>query len=200
MPVFNDWVSFGRLLEALNRFAPGWHAQVDVIAVDDGSMTQQELSSVEACNNLHEVSVVSLACNLGHQRAIAVGMAEVHRRGEHDICIVMDCDGEDRPEDIAALLEGCRVRPATVIAARRGQRSEHSVVPGLLCALQATFRVLTGQSIDFGNFCLVPKVHLTRLVHMTELWNHLAGSVIRSRLPLHRVESERGHRYAGTSR
>lgn len=34
---------------------------------------------------------------------------------------------------------------------------------------------------------------------MSELWNHLAGAVVRSRAPVVRLKTVRGHRYAGRS-
>ena len=58
--------------------------------------------------------VVSLLCgqyetlrlrrNLGHQRAIAIGLAHVQQATGCDAVVVMDSDGEDTPEGVAQLL------------------------------------------------------------------------------------------------
>jgi hypothetical protein len=40
---------------------------------------------------------------------------------------------------------------------------------------------------------------VTRLAHMPEIWNHLAAAVLRSRLRVVSVPTERGRRYAGNS-
>ncbi len=73
-PVFNDWVSFGALLAEIDKAVPAWNMNVDVIAVDDGSsQTPQIQTAVDALRNIRDVTIVSLAANLGHQRAIAAG-------------------------------------------------------------------------------------------------------------------------------
>ena len=64
-PVFNDWESFGSLLTALDREAAEWRATVDVVAIDDGSSQSPEIEeSVNALQNIGEVTIVSLAANL----------------------------------------------------------------------------------------------------------------------------------------
>ena len=62
------------------------------------------------------------------------------------------------------------------------------------------FRLLTGRHLDFGNFSLLPASAATRLVLMSELWNHYPATVMRSRLPIVRVPLDRQQRYAGRSR
>jgi polyisoprenyl-phosphate glycosyltransferase len=59
---------------------------------------------------------------------------------------------------------------------------------------------MTGRSIDFGNFCLIPWTQLGRVVHMPETWNHLAGAIVKSRCPIIRVETKREARYEGSSK
>ena len=58
---------------------------------------------------------------------------------------------------------------------------------------------MTGKSINFGNFCVIPMPLLKHLVHLPEVWNHLAGSIVRSRMPVLKVATDRGQRYAGQS-
>jgi hypothetical protein len=62
------------------------------------------------------------------------------------------------------------------------------------------FRILTGEPITFGNFCLVPMHGVQHLVHMAELWNNFPISILRSRLRRHFVPTARGRRYAGASK
>jgi 2-polyprenyl-3-methyl-5-hydroxy-6-metoxy-1,4-benzoquinol methylase len=59
--------------------------------------------------------------------------------------------------------------------------------------------MLTGRVIDFGNFCLVPNNQIVRITHMGELWNHFAGTLVRSKTPLASLGTVRGKRYAGQS-
>jgi E3 ubiquitin-protein ligase DOA10 len=64
---------------------------------------------------------------------------------------------------------------------------------------KAIFRALTGSRIDFGNFCLIPKDKVKPLVSNSSIWNNLAGTLTRSRMPLARLPLDRGRRYAGKS-
>jgi polyisoprenyl-phosphate glycosyltransferase len=199
-PVFNDWGAFRQLLAALDAAAPQWNVAVDIVAVDDGSFEPPMLDHAVSClKNIQAVSIVSLAANIGHQRAIAVGLVHVYRLMHYDQCVVMDCDGEDRPEDLAALLGLSATKPGAVVTAKRAQRFENWRLRMFYKIYKKLFSLLTGRQIDFGNFCLIPKTQLARIVHMAELWNHLAGTLIRSRAPLTSVSTVKGRRYQGQS-
>jgi hypothetical protein len=143
--------------------------------------------------------VIRLAVNLGHQRAIAVGLCAIAGADDITGVLVMDSDGEDRPADIAALLAASQQYPTNVVLARRSRRSETRFFRLWYCVYKLLFHVLTGQPISFGNFCIIPSSALGRLVHMPELWNNLAASVMRSRLPYVMVPTVRGSRFAGRS-
>lgn len=199
-PVFNDWISFGTLLAEIDRAMSDWNMNVDVVAVDDGSSQSPWLdAAIKSLRNIRDVTIVSLAVNLGHQRAIATGLAHANRLGTYDLCLVMDSDGEDRPEDIAAMLRMSVANPGAVIVAKRAQRSENWRFRAFYKVYKAMFRLLTGRVIDFGNFCLIPGNQLGRIAHMAELWNHFAGALVRSRIPLVSTDTVRGTRYAGQS-
>lgn len=199
-PVFNDWVSFGTLLAEIDRAMPAWNINVDIVAVDDGSSQPPRIeAAVDALRNIRDVTIVSLAANLGHQRAIATGLAHANRLGTYDLCLVMDSDGEDRPEDIATMLQMSSANPGAVVVAKRAQRSENWRFRAFYKVYKTLFRLLTGRVIDFGNFCLIPGNQLGRIAHMAELWNHFAGALVRSRIPLVSTDTTRGRRYAGQS-
>ena len=48
--------------------------------------------------------VLHLRSNQGHQRAIALGLYHLHEFTDAEAVVVMDGDGEDRPEDLPELL------------------------------------------------------------------------------------------------
>src|ERR1700676_2663661 len=92
-PVYNDWESFHELLARLDTVAGTLDGiRIDVIAVDDGSTQSLPSPFLEdvALANLAHVEVLHLACNLGHQRAIAIGLSEADQRGRYAAVIVMD--------------------------------------------------------------------------------------------------------------
>ena len=199
-PVYNDWDSFGALLVEIDKTMPAWNMAVDILAVDDGSSQQPRFeAAVNSLHNINDVTIVSLAANMGHQRAIAVGLAHANRVAGHDLYLVMDSDGEDRPEDIATMLGVSAKKPGAVVVAKRAQRSESWRFRTFYKVYKTLFRLLTGKVIDFGNFCLIPGGQLGRIAHMAELWNHFAGALVRSRIPLESTDTIRGTRYAGQS-
>jgi polyisoprenyl-phosphate glycosyltransferase len=202
MPVLDDWASFAALIsEFAERFRASDFA-FHICAVDDGSVEPFDIESVLPLNGscVRSIEIVRLAANLGHQRAIAVGLCEIAERAEANTVLVMDSDGQDRPADIAALLTASRGLPRHVVFGGRVARSE----PGRfrLCyrLYRILFRISTGEPINFGNFCAMPMSAVRRVVHMPELWNHLATAVMSSRLPYISVPTLRGERIAGRSR
>jgi len=199
VPVFNDWESFVRLLDALDGVAGGLDAVLSVVAVDDGSLLPPPELPVDGYRNLVGVELVRLRCNLGHQRAIAIGLAECARCERFSHVVVMDADGEDRPADVAALLAESLRRPEAIVVAARARRTEGPVFRAAYLVYRLFFRLLTGRTIDFGNFSALPIAVVRRLVFMPECWNHLAATLVKSRLPLARVATPRGTRYAGRS-
>lgn len=202
-PVLDDWPSFSQLIGEIDRQYSAEDMVFEVVAVDDGSSDPCEaaaLPSLTADSCIESVSVIRLALNLGHQRAIAVGLASLWDRPDIEGVIVMDSDGEDRPADLGGLLAVWRTHPHHVILARRAERSEAAMFKVGYLAYKILFRVLIGRGISFGNFCLLPVAAARRLVHMSELWNNLPAAIIRSRLRHRSVQTKRGTRYAGRSK
>lgn len=198
-PVLNDWASLEHVLAALADLR-GSIGAVSVLIVDDGSTAPPDMRSLaHIAPRLDGIEIIRLTCNLGHQRAIAVGLVELASRRDIDLAIVMDSDGEDRPADVMSLLREHQAHPQAIIVASRAERSEDRAFKALYIAYKAIFRASTGVTIDFGNFCLIPAPLLARLVSRPEIWNHLAATIIRSRTPFRRVPTVRGVRYAGST-
>lgn len=193
-PVFDDWECAHRLLDDLA--ATG--VPFDVLIVDDGS-PRTAPGSLAAPLRLGQVEVLRMGANVGHQRAIAAGLVHLAERGTHDAVVVMDADGEDRPGDIPSLLAASEEGGCIAVAQRR-KRTDPVRFRALYGLYKVGFRALTGQPLDFGNFSVVPRPALERIVLMPELWNHYPATLMRSRLPLSRVPLDRGSRYHGRSR
>ncbi len=200
-PVLDDWTSFATLVTEISSRFSGDEVAFHVCALDDGSIAPLDGNrlSLPADSCIANIEVIRLAANLGHQRAIAVGLCAIAERDDIDAVLVMDSDGEDRPTDIAALIAESRRQPDQVVFARRAKRSEGLAFRLSYFIYRHLFHALTGQAISFGNFVLLPKAAVERLVHMPELWNNLAATIMRSRLSYISVPTERGARYAGRS-
>jgi len=171
-----------------------------VVAVDDGSVRTPLPAAAIAAAGLAGV-VLQLRRNVGHQRAIATGLgyvADVLRTSAPTV--VMDCDGEDVPSTIAALLAALEVADADIVVAQRRSRIETVRFKSFYLIYKLLFRLLTGRAISFGNFMAMNRVALNRLSAMAELGTHVAGTVLLSRLRWKTCPIDRGSRYSGASK
>ena len=202
VPIFNDWASAAQLLADLDRVAGERGESYSVVMVNDGSTEPGSFApeSIRRLSNLNRIQVVHLVSNFGHARAIAVGLGTVADRDDIEAVVVMDADGEDRPEDVGRLIDAAAGEGDAVIVAHRADRSEDLVFRSYYVFYKVLFWLLTGSQISFGNFCLLPRTIVQKLVYMPELWSHLAACILRSRLPLAKVPTSQGNRYFGVSK
>jgi polyisoprenyl-phosphate glycosyltransferase len=201
LPVFNDWTAFGLLLRDLDAQASTHHYSIHIFAVDDGSSDHKVPSDFqEHLVNIEDLHIVRLASNLGHQRAIAVGLVTVFQSDDFDAVVIMDSDGEDRALDAFNLLGLWEQKPSLIIVAKRAKRSESLLFRTFYLLYKASFRMLTGHSINFGNFCLLPKRALQSIVHNPAIWSNLPATVRRSRMKYVELPTPRGVRLCGTPR
>lgn len=202
VPVFNDWDSFGMLVRDLDRVASELGVHLTVSAVDDGSTDAMTLDSREfaGLERLDRIEVIQLATNIGHQRAIAVGLCAALEDEACDAVVVMDADGEDSPAAIRELIEAAGDGEHYCVVARRGKRSESATFKFAYLLYKIFFRLLTGREIVFGNFCLLSRSYVRRLVNIPDLWNNVPAAILRSRLPIRNVTVNRAQRYAGRSK
>jgi hypothetical protein len=201
-PVLDDWVSFAMLMAEISDLFLGSDFVFHIYAVDDSSSVPFDADGVALPETscILSIEVIRLAVNLGHQRAIAIGLCAVADNTDIDAVLVMDSDGQDRPLDIAPLLAAGLRHPRHVVLAKRTRRSEPYTFRLWYLLYRFLFYALTGQPINFGNYCLLPMAAVRRLVHMPELWNHLAASIMRSRVVYTTVPTVRGCRRAGGSK
>lgn len=198
VPVFNDGACLGPLLQDLSQ--ADIRAELEVLIVDDGSTTDIVVEPDSVPRSAGAVSILRLGANVGHQRAIAIGLVEAVKRGSHDAVAVMDSDGEDRPADLAHLIAALADAPESISVAQRRKRTEAAQFRAFYSLYRLLFFWLTGRRLDFGNFSLLPMSAAQRIVLMPELWNHYPAAIMRSRVAITRVPINRGQRYAGRSR
>jgi glycosyltransferase involved in cell wall biosynthesis len=197
MPVYEDLEASGRLfLELGQQFGD----RVFVVAVDDGSVRQP--LSVESLSQAGVAgAVLKLRRNVGHQRAIAIGLSYA---AEHLVpgqqVVVMDSDGEDLPSTIPALLAQLDNPAVDVVVAQRKSRVETFRFKAFYQVYKRFFGVMTGRPISFGNFMALKPAAVKRLVSMQELPIHVAAAVLASKLRTDVCPLDRGPRYAGQSK
>ena len=202
VPIYNDWDAADLLLRDLDTVCRHAGLSPEVLFVDDGSTVPipSSLSSASLAA-VRRIDILQLRRNLGHQRAIAVGLAFVHSSRPCDVVVVMDGDGEDKPSDIPRLLDRLYgEQQATVVFAERTRRSESLVFRTFYRFYRILHKLLTGVAVRVGNFSALPYAVLDTLVVVSELWNHYAAAVFKARLPYTTVPTERGSRFSGRSR
>ncbi len=202
VPVFNDWASLDVLVDRLDGVAGKMSERLSLVIVNDGSVEEPPFdeSRFSRSVNIEDVEVINLACNLGHQRALAIGLSHVSDSWECGAVVVMDADGEDRPEDIPRLIQALLDGNNDIAVAERGKRTEGAGFRVSYFLFKLLFRLLVGRQISFGNFCAISSKVLYGLTSMTYLWSHLAATIVKSGYGFDRVKIPRAERYAGNSK
>lgn len=199
-PVYNDWTSLSKLVaEILLEAEKHKWELISIVAVNDCSSEDYDckIFPKEA-----PVQVINLAMNLGHQRAIAIGLSYIQDNlQDYDGVVVMDSDGEDKPEYIEKLIRRAKESSfSKVVFAKRGKRSEKFIFRLFYIIYKIVFRLLTNNKISFGNFSFIPGPLLLHVISLPDLWNHYSGSIIRSRFNFDTVPIDRGTRYFGETK
>jgi polyisoprenyl-phosphate glycosyltransferase len=197
IPLYKDWASLETLLHNIKPvLASNWVA-TKIVVVDDFSL--QELPSYLS-GFAGSITVLELTRNMGHQKAITIGLSyavNTYRNALH--FIVMDADGEDRPEDIPLLILAITEHKFGVCFAHRQKRNEERSFRLFYKLYKYLFRILTGKKISFGNFCILTAESAKRIIHVSEIWLHFSSGVIKSKLNIGTVPTKRGVRYYGSS-
>ena len=199
-PIYNDWDSFSILLQEIEKiYQVETRYTFFIIAVNDGST---ESSPLDFNDHTIKTTVINLKINVGHQRAIAVGLQYIYNEVlDYDFVVVMDCDGEDKPEHILSLIKKAEQESSKkIIFAQRKKRQESFVFKTGYFFYKYLFSFLTGQKINFGNYSVIPKNLLVKVIHQNNIWNHYSGGIIQSKIPFDKILLDRGNRYKGVSK
>ena len=201
-PVYHDAEAFAELRRrvrvALATLSPP--RDVEFVAVDDTAGEDADLRA------MHDATtrVLTPPYNLGHQGAIVFALRElVPHLAPDDLVVTMDSDGEDRPEDLPALLAPLiagDVDPHLVAVAQRTHRQEGAAFRLSYVIFKLMFRVLTGTVARSGNFAAMRGALVAASIGHPCFDQCYSSSLIS--LPFRRrdVPLARGTRYAGQSR
>ena len=199
IPIYNDWRSLFELLKNIDQQINPNNAELSVLVVNDGSNEERENESLEF-KNLKSIKIINMKKNKGHARCNAAGLKYIFEKEDFDYVIPMDGDGEDRPEEINLLIEKSKDYPTNVVTANRIKRSE-----GLFFKLcyeihKLMTLIFTGQNIKFGNFTLLPKSIVEKMINEKATWNSFSGSLCKVSKNRKSISSIRGSRYFGPSK
>ena len=194
IPLYNDWKSVSKLLNEIDSQTNNWDAEVSIIIVNDAS-TEKKSGLESIYKKIKSVKILNMKKNQVHQRCIAVGLKYISENEDFDRVIVMDADGEDRPEELNDFFKKAKENPNMTITGNRFKRSEGFVFKVLYEAHKLLTLIFTGKLIKFGNFSCLPKNHVQQLVQKPYLWNSYSSSVVRTIDERTFIPSTRGTRY-----
>tara|TARA_B100001123_G_scaffold410656_1_gene506020 strand:+ start:415 stop:1302 length:888 start_codon:yes stop_codon:yes gene_type:complete len=198
IPIYNDWQSLFKLLENVDLQITKWNAEVSVLVVNDAS-TQERPKNISEFKKIQSIQVINMKENKGHARCNAAGLKYLIEKDDFEHVILMDGDGEDRPEELDLLFNKSQENPTISITANRIKRSEGFFFKLLYEFHKILTYLFTGKLIKFGNYSCLTKQDASKLVKEACLWSSFSGSVtkiISNRLS---VPSIRGLRYFGPS-
>ena len=123
IPIYNDWTCALALLKELDAALRGGPWSIGVLFVNDGSADPPPAAWPEPSRTFRWVRVLPLRRNLGHQRAIAIGISYIQSKTRCRAVVVMDGDGEDAPSDVLRLLNRCdELADTHIVFARRSSQ------------------------------------------------------------------------------
>ena len=194
IPLFNDWKSVSRLLNEIDIQVSSWKATISVIIVNDAS-TEKRSGLVSNYKKIKSVKILNMKENRVHQRCIAAGLKYICKNEDFDRVIVMDADGEDRPEELNDFFMKAQKNPNKTITGNRFKRSEGIIFKILYEMHKVLTLIFTGKLIKFGNFTCLPKNHVEQLIQKPYLWNTYSSSIVRTINHRLFIPVTRGKRY-----
>ena len=194
--IFNDWKSVFKVLQEVDLAISSWDAEVSILIVNDAST--EKINSVKLnFKNIKSVRVMNMKKNCGHARCNAAGLKFLTEKENFDHVILMDGDGEDRPEDLTLIFNKSKENPSKVVTADRIKRSEGLFFKLLYECHKILTYIFTGKLIKFGNYTCLPKESAIRLANEACIWSSFSGSVVKILSDRVSVPSIRGRRYFG---
>lgn len=118
IPVFNSQATLSQVVERLQTVLSGLAAEYEIILVDDCSRdaSWQVIKELAACHpQIHGIHMIR---NYGQHNALLCGI----RAARYEICVTLDDDGQNPPEEIPALVARLEEGYDVVYGAPRQER------------------------------------------------------------------------------
>ena len=198
IPVFNDWESLNKLIIKINENIKSFsEINFECLIINDASTTQPP--ELKRPSNFWSMELLNMKENRGHARCNAFGIRYVFQNKEFDNLILMDGDGEDRPEEIKSLINKIKDDPSLSVVAKRVKRSEGPLFQFLYQLHKLITFIFTGKNVNFGNYSILTRGDVEKLHSKASLWSSYSGSVKKNLKSFNEINSIRGLRYFGPS-
>ena len=198
IPLYNDWKSVFKLLKNIDLQITEWNASVSVLIVNDASIEKKPKTELNF-KNIKSARIINMKNNRGHARCYAAGLKFLMEKEDFDYVILMDGDGEDRPEELSLLFNKSSDYPQKTVTANRIRRSEGLLFKLMYECHKILTYVFTGHLIKFGNYSCLPKDAVAKLIKEACTWSSFSGSVSKIIHDRVSISSIKGRRYFGPS-
>ena len=198
IPVYNDWESLKKLLDNINNTIKNIpNTLFNCVIINDCSTINSP--EIKIPSDINSIKIINMNENKGHARCNAFGIKYLSKNSDLDYLILMDGDGEDRPEELKFLVDKVLIEPDTSVVAKRIKRSEGPLFQSLYYVHKYLALLTTGKLINFGNYSCLTKTDLEVLSTKASLWSSFSGSFKMHIKKYNEVNSYRGKRYFGPS-
>ena len=199
MPCYNDWPSIFKLLDNIDQEILELKGEFSVLIVNDGS-NEKMPESKRVYKHIKSVEVINMKKNQGHTRSNATGIRYLSKKGKFDYLILMDGDGEDRPEEIKLLVNKVLKNEDISVVAKRVKRSEGLIFSILYNLHKLITLVFTGRNMNFGHYSCLTKKDVDVISSKESLWGNYSGTVKKFVSQLNNIPCVRGMRYVQPSK
>ncbi|MEM8673459.1 MAG: glycosyltransferase family 2 protein [Cyanobacteria bacterium P01_G01_bin.67] len=194
IPIFNEEAILPELWRQLRAVIDQLDGICEVIFVDDGSSDRsyQILSELHQAN--HEIKIIRLSRNFGHQSALTAGIEKASGKA----VILMDGDLQDSPQAIFNFIDKWH-QGYDVVYAVREKRKEFWLKRFAFVGFYRLLNSLSGMKlpIDAGIFSLMDRQVAIALRQMPERNRYLSGLRAYAGFRQTGIIVERGSRYKG---
>ena len=137
----------------------------DIILVNDASPDLSWIMILEECRADRRVKGINLSRNFGQHQAITAGL----QYAKGDWVVVMDCDLQDRPEEISRLYEKAK-EGYDIVFAEREERKDKEAKKISSTLFHAVYRLLSGIKTNkkIANFGIYKQDVIQAVCHMPE--------------------------------
>ncbi len=198
-PVYNDWESFTKLISEIDKIISKFKdISFSLIAINDGS--KEKAPSLIIPDSLEKIEVLNMNKNQGHAICLANGIKYAVKNYKFDSLILMDADGEDRPEELYDLINEANRQKNISVVAKRVKRSEGPVFTLFYSLHKILTLIFTGKLINFGNYSLITKKDAEIIIKDPTIVYSFSGT-LKNKIPkLGSIDCVRGKRYFGPSK
>ena len=198
-PVYNDWESFTTLIKKIDKTISNFKdISFKLIAVNDGS--NDKTPPIVLPPKIEFIKILNMKINQGHAICLANGINYAINNFKFDSLILMDADGEDRPEEISDLIRKAKELKDTSIVAKRVKRSEGIIFTVLYSLHKILTFVFTGKLMNFGNYSLITKDDAQIIIKDPTIVYCFASTLKHRIKKLGNINCIRGKRYFGPSK